>query len=171
MCQRDAAVTKAKPARKKPRMRALFAVATTPLEACVAEGVVRPEVEDLLALAEDEECVPFRRLALRCKEQANKMESPFSSRRGEGDFFFLTTNPASVSFPLSLMLIPPTPPSPQRFQSKNHTVSFGLVMTYERSVIALKLPASRKEESKELMDVLVRCAGTQGAPKVDWVAV
>jgi len=65
------------------------------------------------------------------------------------------------------MLIPPTPPSAQRFQSKNHTVSFGLVTTYEKSVIALKLPASRKEESKELMDVLVRCAGTQGAPKVD----
>ncbi len=68
-------------------MRPLFAVATTPLEACVAEGVVRPEVEDLLALAEDEECVPFRRLALRCKEQETKWNHLSAHEGGKGFFF------------------------------------------------------------------------------------
>ena len=86
-CQRDVAASRAKLARKKPRVRALFAVASTPLEACVEEGVVRPEVEDLLALAEDEECVPFKRLALRYKEQTNKIQPTKGWERG--DFFFL----------------------------------------------------------------------------------
>ena len=69
-----------------------------------------------------------------------------------------------------MMLMPPTPPIAQVFQSKNQIVSEVVTLT-DRIVIALKLPASRKLESNPLRVTLKSCRGMQGAANVDCVAV